>query len=322
MSDETPLVLSLSGGRTSAKMLHDEILRAGGVDKYNSQFITAFCNTGKERNETLDFVRDIQQHWGVGIVWLEYTRVPATLEIANVYRNKKSRDTVLEQVQKGLTTHWFKVVTYETARRRDEPNTPFDELLDWSSVLPNVQNRVCSVQMKVRTIMRYLFERGIYKWTPYIGIRADESHRALDIIASSPKYRAPKFPLVETNQTEEDVMRFWSSNDFDLKLKSYQGNCDLCFLKKLSKRIRIAQEDPQCVEWWLMREKDMRRRHAAAGTEGDGDKFRLGEPIDRILKLAKTTNQASLMDDPGDTDIACGCGDKGFVISEETNCEA
>jgi 3'-phosphoadenosine 5'-phosphosulfate sulfotransferase (PAPS reductase)/FAD synthetase len=30
-----------------------------------------FCNTGKEMQQTLDFVKDCQENWGIDIDWLE-----------------------------------------------------------------------------------------------------------------------------------------------------------------------------------------------------------------------------------------------------------
>jgi hypothetical protein len=301
-------VIAFSGGRTSGRMLR-LLLDQGG------DYHVLFCNTGKERDETLDFVHEIETRWSVPVVWLEYTRVPASSIDPTVYPHKKSQKTIREQQEAGLSTHWFKIASYETARRRLEPNTPFDELLSWSNVLPNLRSRMCSVQMKVRTMMRWLFSQGIYEWTDHIGIRADEAHRALEIQAHAPKYRECVFPLIDEKVTELDIFAFWAAQSFDLQLKSYQGNCDLCYLKARWKRVKVTRENPQAVEWWERQEATFAAR---PGITGDGKFFRKGEPYAGIREAAL---EPLLFPDMNDVDIPCGCADKGFVISEDINCE-
>src|SRR4051812_42051434 len=96
---------SISGGRTSGMMLRN--LMDDGVD-----VSPMFCNTGKERDETLDFVHEIEVKWGIPIVWLEYTRVPASSLDPAVYPFKRSQATIRQQSDKGETAHWFKIVNY------------------------------------------------------------------------------------------------------------------------------------------------------------------------------------------------------------------
>lgn len=292
-----------------------QTLLANSSNAQRARITVLFCNTGKEKNETLDFVHAVETRLGFPVVWLEYTRVPATPEVAAVYPHKRSQDTVLDQYRKGITTHWFKVCDYTTARRRDEENTPFDELLSWANVLPNVRNRMCSVQMKVRTMMRYLFSQGIYEWTDNIGIRADEADRALEIRANCPSYRHSAFPLIDAGITESDVLAYWASQDFDLQLESYQGNCDLCFLKARWKRIRVAREEPQALGWWLRQEATFASKPHMTG---DGRYFRKGDPYAAIQVAAE--HPMFNFEGNGD-EVPCGCADKGFALSEEINCE-
>lgn len=87
-----PAVISFSGGRTSGLMLR-RCLDAG----LQPDVHVLFANTGKERPETLDFVRDCGLNWGVQIHWLEFRREPDA---------KKSS---------------YAEVTYETASRGGSP---------------------------------------------------------------------------------------------------------------------------------------------------------------------------------------------------------
>jgi hypothetical protein len=49
---------------------------------------------------------------------------------------------------------------------------------------------------------------------------------------------------------EAQVLRFWRAAPFDLGLKSYEGNCDLCFLKSRFKLTRIIRENLGISDWW------------------------------------------------------------------------
>ena len=65
-----PTVISFSGGRTSAYMLH-KVLQVGGGQLPN-QATVCFANTGKEDEATLKFVYDCELNWKIPIVWIEY----------------------------------------------------------------------------------------------------------------------------------------------------------------------------------------------------------------------------------------------------------
>jgi 3'-phosphoadenosine 5'-phosphosulfate sulfotransferase (PAPS reductase)/FAD synthetase len=60
-----PAVISFSGGRTSGYMLR-RILDAG----LQPDVHVLFADTGKERDETYTFVRDVAQQWNVPIHWV------------------------------------------------------------------------------------------------------------------------------------------------------------------------------------------------------------------------------------------------------------
>jgi 3'-phosphoadenosine 5'-phosphosulfate sulfotransferase (PAPS reductase)/FAD synthetase len=67
---EAPAVISFSGGRTSGYMLHKIVEAFSG--KLPDGIHVVFANTGREMPQTLDFVRDCGEHFGVHIDWLEY----------------------------------------------------------------------------------------------------------------------------------------------------------------------------------------------------------------------------------------------------------
>ena len=270
-----PFYVSFSGGRTSAYMLR-RILDA--YDGLPSDALILFANTGKERDETLDFVNEIQRRWNVPIHWIEWD--------AEGYRE----------------------VSYETAHRRNNPGSPFEELIDHMSVLPNPVARNCTKQLKIVAMQRWLTDRGwdaSFHRRCAIGIRADESERAIQKRADSPNYVTPKFPLISCNTTELDVNKFWKRQHFDLQLRQHEGNCDLCFLKSMSKLVSITSEHPEFAEWWIEQE---RRKSAAIGP-GNGGVFRPGRPYSRILKVASEPDTLPLNFGQDDEDVPCGCAD-------------
>ena len=68
--DGRPRIIHFSGGRTSAYLLFHTIEAYGG--SIPSHIRVAYCNTGKEREETLSFIQRCSDEWNVEVTWLEY----------------------------------------------------------------------------------------------------------------------------------------------------------------------------------------------------------------------------------------------------------
>lgn len=297
---DTPAVVSFSGGRTSGLMLWNILQAFGGSLPPDVRVI--FCNTGKERPETLDFVERCSLEWDVPITWLEY-------------RRDHSRPVVIDgrNGQPAMGQHSYQVVNYATASRDGKP---FNDLLDVmaafrlqkgeSPVLPNVVQRFCTGEMKQRTAGRYIVSQGLNlsEVTDAIGLRADEPRRLAKLAARKTRSLDPwecgdvVAPLGLDGVTEPDVMKFWSSQSFDLGLRQYEGNCDLCFLKSRGKRQTIMRNRPDLAEWWIDQENRT------------GQKFRKDEPSYRSL-LAKALEPTLFdnIEEPDELGIACHCTD-------------
>jgi 3'-phosphoadenosine 5'-phosphosulfate sulfotransferase (PAPS reductase)/FAD synthetase len=218
---EGNVLISFSGGRTSGYMLR-QILDANGDLPDRAKVL--FANTGREMPETLDFVQECSERWQVPITWLEYTRRD----------NKVSYD----------------VVSHNSASRDGEP---LATLFRSKSYLPNVMQRFCTQETKVKTMKRYLVGIGWKHWANTIGIRADENHR---VKTSTDKRWANWFPLSDANVSKRDVMDFWKAQPFDLQVKPGGGNCDGCFLKSEATLAMMWREHPDRMQWWAdMEEK-------------------------------------------------------------------
>ena len=272
-----PFTVSFSGGRTSAYMLWRILDAYDGELPADTHVL--FANTGKERDETLDFIHEIETRWGVNVRWLEYDG-----DNRNRTRNVKE-------------------VSYETAHRRDQPGSPFERLIGEAAQLPNPVARTCTVQLKTKTMRRWLesqgWNRDFYRRTA-IGIRADEDDRTIGIQADCPQYVTPVFPLVAARITVADVMRFWRKQPFDLRLGQHEGNCDMCFLKSRAKLVRIARDNPGMIDWWLK----MERSKEGLTEKPGGAKFREDRTFAEIAEAAR---QGLLFDDGPDDEVPCAC---------------
>ncbi len=265
LSHQWNTVVSFSGGRTSGFLLY-HVLKAHNFELPDNVKVI-FENTGKERLETLDFIHEVSQQWGVDITWLEW-------------RKEKPR---------------YRVVTYETASRNGEP---FDELIAWKEFPPNPVARMCTQHLKVDCMRHYVRDNLQWdEWQSFIGIRADEPRRH-KVEGPDKKFKREtrEIPLRHAKVTEEDVFEFWDNQPFNLRLKSYEGNCDLCYLKGYSKRMLIMEENPQLAKWWIDHEKRT------------GLHFRKDGSYEQLLDFTKRQLKLPLIQ--GDGDLGeCLCHD-------------
>jgi len=210
------------------------------IDAYNGtlpeDLYIVFANTGKEMPQTLDFVRDCADKWDCKIHWLE-------LEIADerpVYRTKE--------------------VNYETASRKGEP---FEALIQRRKMLPNPVMRMCTQELKMNVMKRFMKEKGHKEWTNVVGLRYDEPRRVAKQNRqndSNANAWDSVCPLYQDKITVKEILEFWQKNNFDLKLTSENGqttagNCDLCYLKGTKTLTKIIKEKPDLADWWIAQEE-------------------------------------------------------------------
>lgn len=220
-----PALISFSGGRTSAYMLRRILDAHGGT--LPDDVVVAFANTGKEREETLRFVHECGSRWGVHVHWLEW-------------RDAKP---------------CFEPVGFNSASRSGEP---LAALIAKKGYLPNAVTRFCTQEAKVRVMRDFARSIGWEHWINVIGFRFDEGHRVLKMERANEigkeRWRSIA-PLAEAKIGRRDVEAFWRAQPFDLQLKSYEGNCDLCFLKSEAKLKALIRENPGMDAWWQTQER-------------------------------------------------------------------
>jgi len=285
-----PAAVSFSGGRSSAYMLYRIIEAHGG--KLPDYVKCTFANTGKEMPQTLDFVRDCQEAWGVDITWLEL----GEYEQKGVWKSGSKEGT---PIWKASTV----IVDYETASRNGEP---FERLCIKRNYLPNVMARFCTAELKVRRIRDYLNAFDVADWIQCIGIRADEPRRAVKIHGTVDAGHEMYLPMYLDGIKKEDIYDFWMAQDFDLQLPNNNGttdwgNCDLCFLKGGKKKISLIREKPELADWWAKLEDRM-----SETTAGSAARFRNDQPSYREMQVI-ARDQPTLFDFMDDTTFPCFC---------------
>lgn len=254
-----PTCISFSGGRTSAYMLWRVLQSNQGLP---ADTVVTFANTGKEAAATLDFVRDCALHWRVPVVWLEFV---------------------------SRAADGFREVDYASASR---DSLPFDRLIAQKQRLPNVVQRACTEELKVKTIDRYLASIGEADAEMMVGVRADEPHRISRLRANG-----RTLPLVDAGVGKAEVHAFWRKAMFDLALpyEDGHGNCDLCFQKTLGQVMARIKEKPSRAVWWARKEAEV------------GARFHKDRP--GYQAMADYVRDQRDLFDPNEEAIPCFCGD-------------
>jgi 3'-phosphoadenosine 5'-phosphosulfate sulfotransferase (PAPS reductase)/FAD synthetase len=225
--------IAFSGGRTSAYMLRQIIEANGGLP---DRARVVFANTGREMPETLDFVQEVSQRWGVRVDWVEYLD----------------------------TAPRFALVSHNSASRDGEP---FAALIRRRKFLPNQRTRFCTGDLKIKPVARYLVAEGWDAWISALGIRADEARR---VNRDPQRERWQRwYPLADAGVSKRDVLGFWQRQPFDLRLPDFGGNtalgnCDGCFLKSEASLAMLARDYPERHAWWERMEEETTEATTAA----------------------------------------------------------
>lgn len=290
LPEDEPVVISFSGGRSSAYMLYHILLHYDFKLPENVKII--FCNTGKEKEETFAFIHRFAMEFKVHITWLEYE--------------------YLENPGARRWKHNLKEVSYETASRDGKP---FEQLIRKKYILPRIVSRFCTKELKVMTIDRWMrWHNGIHKWWVVLGIRGDEESRLEKIVANA-QVKPDKhiigrvFPMAYADVTQDDVQAFWKKQSFDLGMPSEEGNCDYCFAKSRENLIRTIQKNNgEGLQWWIDMEDYVLNRPAdRKPIEKPADaQFSKGYSYRDLVEAAKV--EVVLDEDVGGG-IDCFCGD-------------
>ena len=268
------ILVSFSGGKTSGYM--SQMMKEWFGHKCNLLFV--FANTGKEREETLEFVQKCDELFELNLVWVE-----------------------ADVLEYGQGTKHNRVL-FHTASRNGEP---FEAMIQKLGI-PNKSYPHCTRELKIAPI--HSFAREYFGTTDYktaIGIRADEFDRMT-------QEKGRIYPLVKAGITKQVVNEFWDRMPFNLELEPHQGNCDACWKKSDKKLVQLAHEDPTTFIWWA----EMEAKYGSFVTEGQKNRptdkpitfFREHKSAWDILKLASKRGVVpTLFDDMPNGDCSESC---------------
>ena len=291
-------LISFSGGETSAYMTYWLLRQKPYVDTK-----VVFANTGQENEQTLNFVRLCDEHFGFNTVWIEGVQ----------FHNERKNPG-------------FRVVDYQTANRE---GVPFEDFIKKSGI-PNAKFKACTRALKQYPIEAFAksvgWKNGSYDIA--IGIRADE----IDRLSSGT--RRTVYPLASVHpRTKPQINAWWASQPFRLELKGYQGNCKWCWKKSLRKHYTIIMENPEAYDF----PRRMEKLYGTVGPEfvrgvTDGYRrvfFRKELSTEQLFKQyeqnkhkfvpaeddAKVMPGGSLFDE--ELDVGAGCEESCEVFADE-----
>ena len=250
------LVVSFSGGRTSAFMLWWIV-----NNMKDKEIHVIFANTGLEHENTLKFVHQVGEWLDIKINWVEAVINP----------------------EKGKGTR-HRVVTYETATRGGKL---FDDLCAKYGI-PNAGNGMhCTRELKLSAMNSFRKEHDLTDCQTAIGIRSDEIDRMSDKMVE----QRLTYPLVKyaPYATKEFIRHWWSDKPFDLEVEEHYGNCVTCWKKSFKKLCTVYRDDPSHFDTFKELEHKYGKVNAHLDPTGKGNKFFRGyrgvEDIEEMSKM-------------------------------------
>lgn len=226
------VLVSVSGGRTSGYMARwvqqnpEKVAEHIGADEVELVFV--FANTGMEHPDTLRFLQDLDQHFQLGLVWLE--------GVTQFGQRVATKHRVVDPRDAFSVTQW-----------RD-PEHPFHSYIRKYGI-PNIKFIGCTREMKLNTMGSYMRSLGFQNMKTYysaVGIREDEPRR----VRKTADIHNIIYPLVDLEPVDkEDVLDWWSQFAWDLSIPEWLGNCVGCY-KKSYKKLKLVQRDfPEAFEF-------------------------------------------------------------------------
>ncbi|BFM41674.1 hypothetical protein CFS9_03150 [Flavobacterium sp. CFS9] len=228
------LAVLVSGGRSSARMAR-HIQTDPKYEEYEKLYV--FCNTGQERPETIQFLKDMVYHWNIPLNIIE-----------GVY-----------SLEKGCGVK-SKLVDFDTM---DMKGRVFSEMIahvnknKWVGV-PNQAVPYCSDYLKTR--VSHHFSKLIFGTTKYVkalGYRKEDMPKRITFAElKEDKTRiAPNLTDFETPIGNLELNVFFDNEPFKLGIHSKLGNCELCNKKSDLNLIESIKYGTRFIDWHVNEEE-------------------------------------------------------------------
>lgn len=260
------LMVTVSGGRSSAMMAR----HIQTNEKYaNYEKVFVFCNTGMERPETIDFLKNIEKYWEMPIVKIE-----------GVYSN---------DLGTGVK---YKIVDWKNMNMTAKP---FSKMIEHKNKvifdgLPNQYAPYCSENLKTLPAKKLCDDIfGVNKYKIAIGFRKEDMPKRISW-AEIKEQKQKIFPLLTDFYnpiSQLDLNKYWKKQPFKLEMHGKYGNCELCWKKSDNNLIENILYGTRFIEWF---EKEEQKYNSVSfrGHKSIADLVKLSE-LPRTIKMELET---------------------------------
>jgi 3'-phosphoadenosine 5'-phosphosulfate sulfotransferase (PAPS reductase)/FAD synthetase len=222
------IMAAISGGRSSVKMAwHLE-----NDEKYKDYNITyVFCNTGQERKETINFLKNMVKYWGINLIVIE-----------GVY-----------SLEMGIGVT-YKITDLENLNMT---SMPFEEMIEHKnkgvfSGLPSKDAPYCSENLKTLPAKKLCDDiYGVNNYYKAIGFRKEDMPKRISF-AEIKEDKQRIFPLITDFKkpiSQLDLTYWWRKQPFKLEIHGKFGNCELCWKKSQKNLIENIRFGTRSIEW-------------------------------------------------------------------------
>lgn len=270
------LLVLVSGGRSSGFMAR-HIQTSDNYKSFNKVY--CFCNTGQERQETIDFLQNMAHYWKLPLVCIE-----------GKYSSKKGvgvKHRIVDFNTLDMDNNVFRGAIMQLNKHK------------WTGV-PNQAVPYCSDYLKSR--VAHSFSKEVFGTTSYIkalGYRKEDMPKRITY-KELEHYKDTKIaPLLTDFKLpigNIELNTWWSKQPFKLELHSKLGNCELCWKKSKKNLIEAIQFGVRSIPFYREMEKKYGNRF-----------FREHQSIDDLVKLAEASVQLNIFDTNNTIEDKCVC---------------
>ena len=270
---EKNIMVTVSGGRSSAMMAR-HIQTSEKYKDYNKVYV--FANTGMERYETIEFLKNIEKHWNLPLIKIEgvYSKI---LGVGVSYN-------IVEWDELNMNAKPFSDAVMHSSKGT-HPGLPHENVPYCSNMLKTIP---------VKKLCESIF--GSNNYLTAIGFRKEDMPKRITF-AEIKEEKKKIFPLItdfEFPISQIDLNKWWSKEPFKLGIHGKFGNCELCWKKSDKNLIDIIRYGTRFVEWWDEHEKKY-----------GNTSFRGRKSINDLVKMAKNNFTPEI--DFGYDDYNCVC---------------
>ena len=267
------LIVLVSGGRSSAMMAR-HIQTSYKYNNYNRVYV--FCNTGLERPETIDFLKNMVNYWNLDLICVEgvYCEEP------NI--GVKHRVVSIENLD--MTGKIFTGAIKQMNKYKDIG-------------VPNQAVPYCSDYLKTRVshdFCRHFFNGE--KYIKAIGYRLEDIPRRVTIneIIKDVNRIAPLLTDFERPVSKFDLTEFFNLQQFKLMINSTLGNCEMCWKKSDKLLLENIKYGTRFISWYNNLELKYKDHF-----------FRGNKSINDLVNLSGSSNQLQLFNEDFEDNCVC-----------------